>query len=142
MPSPRHHHTFALAALACLAACQAPTAPPFSAAVGSDFVLAPGETATVRGAGFSLTFVRVVSEGRCPTNPQVQCVWEGTATLQLRVHSASGAREVPIETHTRANTTSVDGYLVRVVELTPTPPTQAAIPADRYRLTLRVIEAR
>ena len=92
----------------------------------------------MRGTDLSLTFVRVLSESRCPINPQIQCVWEGTASLQFRIRDAEGTREVQLETHDRANRLSVDEYLVRVMELTPAPRTEAVTPSDRYRVTLRV----
>ena len=132
--------TSLIAAIIALAACAAePTAPRQSAPVGARFTLAPGQMATIRETGLTLMFVRVVSESRCPSNPHVQCIWEGTARLQLRIDGAGSPKVVPIETQLGASTATVDGYMIRLLSLSPGPTTEAAIPPERYRATFEVV---
>ncbi len=136
-----HKPILLVASLMTLASCSTePTsiqAPP----LGADFTLAPGEMATIGATGLVVTFVRVVSESRCPVNPQIQCIWEGTAQLQLRVSGLGATRDMPIETLSTANTATVDGYVIRLRDLTPGPRVEAPTPPERYRATLRVDRA-
>jgi hypothetical protein len=136
-----HKATLVIAGLMALASCSTEPAPIQAPPLGADFTLAPSETATIGATGLAVTFVRVVSESRCPVNPQVQCIWEGTAQLQLRVSGLGGTRDVPIETLLSANTATVDGYLIRLLELTPSPRAEAPTSPDRYRATFRVVRA-
>ena len=136
-----HKPILLVAGLMTLVSCATEPASIQTPPLGADFTLAPGEMATIGATGLAVTFVRVVSESRCPVNPQIQCIWEGTAQLQLRVSGLGSARDVPIETLSTANTATVDGYVVRLRDLTPGPRVEAPTPPERYRATLRVDRA-
>ena len=72
----------------------APLEPPQRIAPGTPFVLKIG--ASARLVNWSLTFVRVVSDSRCP--PQVDCVWAGDAIVELRVTRDRVSRTVKLHT--------------------------------------------
>ena len=112
-----------------------PSAPSVSLPMGTDVVLAPGEYVSVNPGSLRLTFASVLSESRCPLS--VQCIQAGSARVALRVTTASGTRDVPLET-TRSDTATVDRYFVRLVGVAPVPATPTAIPAAVYRVTLRI----
>jgi hypothetical protein len=116
-----------------------PTAPTNSVPVGSEFTLAPGESAAADGAALTVVFSGITNESRCPLDPRIQCLWGGTARAALRVRDIAGTRDVQLETFAAKDTASVGRYVLRLVAVTPFPMTTDAIPAADYRVTLRVI---
>ena len=69
-------------------------APPQPIALGTPFVLQLGASAKL--VNWSLTFVRVVSDSRCP--PKVNCVWAGDAIVELRVTRDRVSRTIVLHT--------------------------------------------
>jgi hypothetical protein len=96
-----------------------------------------GATATLPGTTITVTFVRVVSDGRCPKG--VQCIWEGDAAVELRVAPASGdAQTITLHTNDRFERQAVvGGVTVRLEQLEPYPETDKPIAPDNYVVTLR-----
>ncbi|WP_019634187.1 hypothetical protein [Actinomadura atramentaria] len=133
----RKARPWALAALAALApACGAtPARGDGVVRAGTEFTLAPGESVRVRGAPLTLTFVRVAGDSRCPR--EVQCVWQGDATVVLR--GAEGNRATDHELHTAAGPAeaAVGGHRVRLTALAPGRTTRGVAPGD-YRARLRL----
>ena len=72
----------------------APAAPLEPIALGKPFALKIGASAKL--VNWSVTFVRVVSDSRCP--PQVQCVWAGDAMIELRVTRDRVSRKITLHT--------------------------------------------
>jgi hypothetical protein len=97
-----------------------------------------GAAATLPGTTTTVTFVRVVNDGRCPKG--VQCIWEGDAAVELRVAPAGGdAQTITLHTNDRfERQAAVGGATVRLEQLEPYPETDRSIPADSYIVTLRV----
>src|SRR6188472_4161830 len=56
-----------------------PSAQNSTVPLGTDFTLAPGDSAGIHGESRQLTFVKLTGDSRCPTN--VQCVWAGSAVI-------------------------------------------------------------
>ncbi len=52
-------------------------------ALGETFSVKVGESATIAGAGLTVTFTSVVSDSRCP--PGVQCIQAGNAVVAVTV---------------------------------------------------------
>ena len=69
-------------------------APSQPIALGTPFVLQLGASAKL--VNWSLTFVRVVSDSRCP--PKVNCVWAGDAVVELRVTRDRVSRTIVLHT--------------------------------------------
>ena len=132
----------ALTPLLVLAACASggttpPAAPP--PAVEEEFVLGPGQTASVSGTGVRITFERVREDSRCPTD--VNCIWEGDAVVVLTVKA--DAQETTREVHTqggesRARNAPAGNHVVTLVRLDPAPRSTGAIEPSAYRATLKV----
>ena len=61
--------------------------------------LSIGTPAADPGSKATFTFVRVVEDSRCPKG--VQCVWEGDATIELRVAPERGEPET-VQLHLNA----------------------------------------
>ncbi|GGV24248.1 hypothetical protein GCM10010182_53340 [Actinomadura cremea] len=101
---------------------------------GQEVTLAPGGTARLPG-GFAVKFLGVAGDGRCPR--EVQCVWEGDATVKVEV-AAAGASPVVRELHTSrrfATRTTVGGRTVGLLGLAPEA-RQGGVPAAEYRARL------
>ena len=116
-----------------------PTAPTSTVPMGTDFTLAPGESVVVNSGEMTLTFVGLTSESRCPINALISCVWEGSATINVRARTESRTREFPLETVRTRDTETVDRYVVQLVAVTPAPLTLDPIPPASYRATLRMV---
>ena len=72
----------------------APVAPPALIKLETPFALKIGASAKL--VNWSVTFVRVVSDSRCP--PNVDCVWAGDAMIELRVTRDRVSRTVLLHT--------------------------------------------
>ena len=97
-----------LATLLITASSLAATIPP-----GTPFTLKLGETLTLRD--WSLTFVRVVSDSRCP--PKVNCVWAGDAKLALRVKRGRSSQMLELHTTLEPRSALVLGQRVTLIGL-------------------------
>jgi hypothetical protein len=103
-----------------------PTAPAASVELGREFSLQPGQLATIDG--LVIRFAEVRGDSRCPVD--VQCVWEGDATVVVTV---SGATK---ELHTArrfATSVTVDGRRLELRRLEPAPRAHVKIVPGDYR---------
>ena len=108
-----------------------PTAVP-----NTDFELAVGSSARIEGSELSLKFENVTEDSRCPTD--VQCVWEGNATMVFSADSSGRTRPFELRTAGTPPPASVFGRLVEFRGLRPRP-TSSSRPVPRdYVVTLRV----
>lgn len=106
-------------------------------ALGQDVILAPGKVVEIETSGARLSFESVTNDSRCPSD--VQCVWAGNATARVRVWGGTGApRTVELNTTVEPKQAEVDGYVLRLVALTPGPVSTTKINQADYRLTVRV----
>lgn len=142
----RIQHLTLLTVASVLAACNSPardvltlpTAPTSTVPMGSDFMLAPGESVVVNNGGITLTFTRVVNESRCPTNATIQCVWGGSATVAMQVKNGGTNSDITLETVTARSSVTINNYFVQLLDVTPAPVTLDSIPPASYRAVLRI----
>ena len=103
----------------------------------SEFVLAPGETATVSGSGLTVRFERVTNDSRCPAD--AICITAGEAEVALSLRRAGRpADALSLRTAEGRNRAEVGDWALTLTRLTPYPFTDRAIPPGDYRATLRV----
>ena len=87
---------------------------------GASFTLAPGQTATVKGADASITFKRVLEDSRCPVD--VTCVWAGDAKIEIAISRNGAADDTRVLSITPPNHEAMVGNLrIRVISLAPVP---------------------
>jgi hypothetical protein len=123
-----------------MAACasggvDSPTAP----AVNEEFTLAPGQTAAVAGTSLRVTFEAVRDDSRCPTD--VTCIWEGDATVVLKVKDGGDESSRELHTHQdgeRSREAPAGEHTLTLVKLDPAPSSTRPIEASAYRATLKV----
>ena len=104
-----------------------------------EFALRVGQTAELAaGTGVRLTFEAVRGDSRCPVG--VSCIWAGDAVVAMTVHDTDGGpTTIELHTNVRFDAEAVlDGYVVRLVRLSPTPRVDATIEVDQYEATLVV----
>jgi hypothetical protein len=124
--------------LAWAGGCAAGPSEPKRAALGESFTLKAGESAQIEAEALQIGFEDVPTDSRCPTD--VQCVWEGDATVRVTAQKASRAGE-RLELHTSASEqTSVlyEGYGIRLLQLAPYPVSGRTIEQADYEVTLEV----
>jgi hypothetical protein len=109
----------------------------FAASAGP-MVLRIGDTAAVEGADFSLRFVEVRSDSRCPKN--AQCVWAGEATVVLEARPNEGApSELVFKIPPGGSAETSFGDLeIRVVSLEPPTESGRKIETSEYVATVEV----
>jgi hypothetical protein len=108
--------------------------------LGQEQQLAPGESVQV--GGLRVTFTRVENDSRCPVD--VVCVWEGDALVKLELSAPPQDAETR-ELHTAGGAgvreTTFGQFSIELVRLLPTTHSQQPIPAQDYRVVLKVRQA-
>jgi hypothetical protein len=120
-----------------LAGCatDSPVSP--SGPVNERVVLAPGETASVAGAGTQVRFLGVTGDSRCPAD--ALCIQGGDAVVRIEAAPAGGGSTSPLELHTGTLQPVRYGELTIALEtLTPYPFSSRTIAPNEYRATLRI----
>lgn len=118
-------------------ACVSPTASGAPLGDTRTVTLAPGETTAPLGDAFLVSFTRVLNDSRCPID--VMCVWSGNAAVEIGVGSSRATMHADtLNTAVQPHETIWGSYRITVLELAPMPRSGTPIPADGYRLTLRV----
>jgi len=117
-----------------MAPAEPPAAEPVATAT-TEVSLQVGESATVEGAGFQVTFDGVDGDSRCAKGET--CVWEGSAAVRLSVAGASGTQEVVLHTSQRGGPGSLahEGWVIKLADLEPRPVTGHTIPHSAYVAT-------
>jgi hypothetical protein len=116
--------------------CTAVTSSAPVVAADTDFEVPHGGSVRISGSALTVTFDSVSEDSRCPTD--VQCVWEGNATLHLTVDSATLSRRAELRTSGVRQPASAYGFLIELRALRPVPTTQARPRQQDYIATLRV----
>jgi len=157
--SRRGHQTpYILAAILMLlaGACRSITPtppPPLTVTRDTEFTLAPGQTAAVIDAVFSIRLIGIGGDERCPSG--VECAASGPVSVSFTLQKGGGdLTTVDLQTFTdqdgRApdfefegiqDHTSYEGYLVRIVSVLPYPKNlNEKIRDSDYRVTFLVTE--
>lgn len=125
--------TFAAVAVGCGSGTE-----PDDVGLATEFTLAPGESARIRGESLTVAFDSVTSDSRCPTN--VHCVWEGDAVVVVTLtHPARERASVDLHTSGRfARSVRYGDFEVALVKLAPEPREGSPISPAAYRATLQV----
>ena len=106
--------------------------------LGQEFTLAVGQVASVEGASLRLALRAVRNDSRCPVD--VQCVWEGDATVFLDVAGSSATAAYELHTSGRFPRQASHGpYRITLVRLDPVPHAGSPPAAGDYRATLVVV---
>ena len=107
-------------------------------ASGSEFLLRPGESATVEDAGLAVRFDVVASDSRCPAD--AVCVQLGSAEAVFTVSEAGRpGTSLTLRTSPRdGQRATVGEWMLTLVRLDPYPYSSRPIAASDYRVFLRV----
>lgn len=110
---------------------------PVEIALGQTFRLEPGRATAPRAryapANWTLEFVRVAGDSRCPKN--ALCVWAGDAELELRAYRDRDQKRFSLHTNLEPREAVVLGYRLKLVGLEPEKESGVA-PAYRASFTL------
>ncbi len=124
-----------LVAATLISAC-APRQSGTSARLGQEFILAPGQSASIVGEPLTIRFAEVVTDSRCPTG--VVCIWEGEVSSLLDVTYQGQSTSMTLTT--RGSSQGEDKFAVYSLAFNVAPYPQAGkqIAKQDYRLRLVV----
>ena len=80
-----------------------------------------GRERTADGGRLAVRFVAKLSESRCPAN--AMCVWQGDASIRLRVTVAGTAVDTVLHTGIEPRSIAIDRYVLTLPGLFPYPGT-------------------
>jgi len=136
-----------------LVACQTMGASPLIAEQGAEFVLAPGEMATIKDTGLIIKLISILSEERCPD--EVECAASGpvqislsaqkdnrtAADLMMQTFTDNHGRSPAMEFEGIEDRIVYEGYLIRIVGVLPYPEDPStSIKQNDYRVSFVVTE--
>src|SRR3954470_22829780 len=124
------------ALLICIGLVACGDAPPRlrSAEAGTEFTLAPGETASLISVAHTVQFVGVSEDSRCPRD--TTCIWAGEVKAQLRVR---GTQAGPVEREMlEGSSTPAGNSRLTLLRVEPYPTSTTVIPARDYRVILKL----
>ena len=103
-----------------------------------EFELRLGQKATIEEGGFSIEFVTLLHDSRCPAD--VTCIQEGNADIEVAVRrEGMPSRSLVLNTSRREKQEQkFDVYTIRLVQLVPYPRTDRATQQTDYGATLLV----
>lgn len=137
--------------LGCQLFAPATPPPPLTVSVDEEFVLAPGQSATVADTGLTFKLIAVSSDERCPS--EIECFASGPVTLSLSAQKDSGAAtDLVLRTFTSndglaptmefegiQSQTLFEGYRIKVTSVLPYPAkSKSEIRASDYRVSFLV----
>lgn len=103
-------------------------------------MLAPGHRVSLEGTSFTVGFVGVSGDSRCPAD--VLCIQGGDAIVTIEVLGPGRNRAV-YEFHTGdMRPVTHDDVVLSLVELSPYPFSSRTIAPDEYRATLTAVRDR
>ena len=82
----------------------------------------------------SVRFLELVDDSRCPTD--TNCVWAGNAQIKVRVTKNGRSHDLTLDTNGPNHAVKAEGYLIKLVGLTPQPRSNIRINRYGYVATL------
>lgn len=111
---------------------------PLKARFDREFELRSGEQAQIEQGGFTVEFVRLLHDSRCPSD--VSCIQEGNAEIEVAVRREDMPAQTLILSTSRQGRQEqrFDVYTIRLVQLVPYPRTDLPTRETDYGATLLV----
>lgn len=110
-----------------------PTAP-----ANVEFSLGIGDRVAIARTPLVLTFERLVDDSRCA--PDVVCIWEGNAEIELLVRAGPDQRTLTLNTSEGPREGVVGSFRIALVSFSPPPASNVRVSLDYYRATLLVTD--
>jgi hypothetical protein len=138
-----HQFVTALSLVLSFAACgsaggrlETPSEP--HVALGEEFTLKPGQSASVQDGALVVRFESVSNDSRCPRG--ATCIWEGDAVVAVSAHrGGTAANRHELHTSGRyAREASEGPFRIELVKLDPLPAEGTTVDAKDYVATFKV----
>lgn len=100
------------------------------------FNLTINEMVQSTDGALSLIFIEVSNDSRCPED--VVCVTAGNAEVLLGVETGGAQLEITLNSTDGLKEQSVNGWVIRLLDLQPTPRSDQPIEPGDYEVTLQV----
>ena len=109
--------------------------------LASPFPLRVNQIAAIESENLELKLLAVKNDSRCPSG--VQCVWPGLVEIVIQVTRHERDAELILidqEGDADSATQTFDGYLIKLIEVTPYPQKNQTIEIEDYSATLVISE--
>ena len=130
---------FSVALLLGLAGCSYTPSDTVITSLSKEFDLHAGQQATIGSEHFSITFLNVVEDSRCPDN--ARCIWAGNGEIAVRVNYVRLAPlDTTLNTYLQPHSVSFGYFTIELLKLSPYPHAPTTIDPDDYVATLKVVK--
>ena len=92
--------------------------------------------ARVTGTKFTVKFLELVEDSRCPTG--TNCVWAGNAKIKVQITKKGKSPKILELNSNGPETAALDGYIFKLTALTPHPAINIRINRNGYVATIQV----
>jgi len=127
---------FAVAALLAVSACSSSTGPSGSIPLGTEFDLAPGQTAVVGTNGLRIQFITVPLDTRCPLG--VLCISAGEAQVEVSARQGAQDSTLTLSTDALRRQAIFLSYSIQLIGVSPERHQDPPTPLSSYRAHLTV----
>ncbi len=98
--------------------------------------LKSGQKRAVAGGEFSIKFISVTEDSRCPVD--ANCIWAGNAKVHVKIADSRGSKTMVMNTTMGPKGDQHNGWAIYLTELTPAPKSGAAIKQKAYKATFSI----
>jgi hypothetical protein len=100
-------------------------------------VLKSGQKKSTVNGGFSIKFVSVTEDSRCPVD--ADCIWAGNAKVHVKITDRhGGSKTMVMNTTMGPKGDQYNGWAINLTELSPAPKSGTKIKQTAYKATFSV----
>ncbi len=101
------------------------------------FEIAASQKGYIQSEKLTVEFVKVLEDSRCPVD--VDCVWAGSAKIQIKVSKGKAAAQVfELNTNLEPQLIKFQGYKIELTDLTPAPKSDVDMKSVKYTASFKV----
>lgn len=115
--------------------CEFAACPIVATTTPSTQAVSAGIDQTVTVNGVTITLLKIVSDSRCPSDPQVQCVWAGTVELKIHAETSATSSDMVVNLGTAVQ---IGAHQVKLITVSPQKLADKEILPVDYQFTFEV----
>ena len=104
-------------------------------------VLRDGQEKNIIGTKYTVKFVSVLEDSRCPTG--AVCVWAGNVKIKIQIGKKGGAAEgFELNTNLKPQTIEYKGFQIKITSLSPRPGENVKATASKHSAIFEITRIR